>query len=263
MHIKLIHLLLFCCPLWFFCCKKQALQKKIIAPACYDFMVADSNTTIPTAPYQEFFYFNTEHKLIKHTAYSGGVIGWSDTFAYDHGHVVKSWMSLGNNSSANYYTRSEYDYTDTLMTASRYYAGANTLIVNSYYTYDDKGRLASYSQHSDNTSLQADQDYTYNLTYDNNDNVTQIADASGTLVATYSNFDDKPNYSYKLPFDYAYDIFSYFNAFSKHNAGTSNSYNSYSHAVTTTNNTYTYANGTVSTINSSAGVFVTVRSLCK
>jgi hypothetical protein len=260
-------LLLFCCPLLFFSCKKEAV-KKTVRPACYDFMVADSNMTQAEAAYSQYYYFNSEHKLTKHVAYSGGVVAWSDSFAYDHGNMVKSWMALGSNNIANYYTRSEYDYTDTLITGSRYYLGSGTLIVHSVYGYDTKGELTSYSQYTDNTTLQPEHDYTYNLTYDDNGNVTQLTDGSGNVVALYLNYDNYPNATYKMPFDWAYDVLSYFNVFSKHNAGQTHSYsNPYvAHDTTGASYTYTYANSKVSTItsNSSDGTVLSkVNSLCK
>ncbi|HTE01429.1 MAG TPA: hypothetical protein VK668_19215 [Mucilaginibacter sp.] len=262
-RIKLIHLLFFCGPLWFFSCKKDGV-KKPAGPACYDYMTIDSNTNFREAPYANYYYYNSDHKLLKHVVTSGGAVAWSDTVAYDHGHVVKSWMSLGDNNAAHYYTRSEYDYTDTLMTGSRYYLG-NTLIVHSDYTYDDKGRLASYTQHTDNTTYQNESSYNRNLTYDANDNVTQITNQYGEVMIRYLNYDNYPNLGYKMPFDFAYDIFSYFNAFSKHNVGHVDNYNSsiyIPHDTTGATFNYTYANGKVATV-FSGGVLTRVHFLCK
>lgn len=246
--------LLFCLPLLLFCCKKDS-AKKLAGPACYDFMTIDSNMTMPEAAYANYYYFNSQHQLIEHVVTSGGAVAWSDTFEYVHGHMVKSLMSLGGNSTADYYTRSEYDYTDSLVTASRYYLDAQ-VIVNSAYTYDAKGQLTSYSQHSDNTTLQPDGDYTYNLAYDDNGNVTQVTDQYGTVKVTFGQYDDKPNPYYKMPFDFAYDPFSYYGGFSKHNAGQENGL-SFS---------YTYTNGKISKeiMNLPDGVVLQkVNSLCK
>lgn len=258
-------LLFFAVSLLFSGCKKDAARKQA-GPACYDYMTIDSNMSFPEAAYANYYYYNNLHQLIRHVVTSGGAVAWSDTFAYDHGHVVKSWMSLGSNSFANYYTRNEYDYNDTLMNASRYYLG-NKLIVHSAYTYDTKGRLASYAQHSDNTSLQTDGNYIDNLVYDNNDNLTELTDQYGNVKARYGNYDDKPNVNYKMPYDWAYDIFSYFNPFSKHNVGVQHfyTYNAYTAKTDTSNHTftYTYANGKVATEIIDGSVLMKLSSLCK
>lgn len=259
-------LLLFCLPLLFFCCKKES-AKKVVGPTCYDYMTVDSDMTISTAPYIQFYYYNTDHQLLKHVVYSGGDAAWSDTFAYDHGHVVKSWMSLdGAAGPTHFYTRNEYDYTDTLPTASRYYLGS-TLIVHSSYTYDSKGRLATYQQTSDNTTLQTDGNYSRVLVYDSNDDLTELDDQYGNAVARYDNYDNKPNLNYRMPYDFAYDIFSYFNAFSKHNVGGQHfyNYNAYTNKTDTANHSfsYTYANGHTSAIIIDGSVMQRVRSLCR
>ena len=262
-RIRPFHVLLFCFALLFFCCKKDGAQKPS-GPACFDFMTVDSDTNTPTAPYANYYYYNSDHKLAKHVATSGGNVAWSDSFAYDHGNMVKSWMSLGDNGPAHYYTRSEYDYTDTLVTASRYYLG-NTLIVHSDYTYDDKGRLASYTQHTDNTTYQTEPSYSRNVIYDANDNVTQITNQYGEVMIRYLNYDKYPNWNYKMPFDFAYDIFSYSNAFSKHNVGQVDNYNSSIYVPNDTTHAtyvYNYAGGKVSTI-FAGGVLTRVHSLCK
>jgi hypothetical protein len=264
-RIIFFRLLVFCLPVLLVCCKKEPV-KLPVSLTCFDYMTVDSNMNFPEAPYANYYYYNKQHQLISHIVTSGGDVAWSDTFAYDHGRVVKSWMSLDGNSTANYYTRNEYDYTDTLMTASRYYLG-NTLIVHSAYGYNEKGQLSSYAQYSNNTELQTDPDYTYYLTYDNNDNVTQLADPYGNVVARYLNYDDHPNLGYKMPFDWAYDIFTYFNVFAKHNVGQQiyYKYNAYTTGTDTTSYTftYTYMNGNIATVTDNGSVLTKISSLCK
>ncbi len=265
--------------LLFFGCKKD---KNAAVNGCSDFAVRDSANMSPAGfILDDRYYFNSDHQLIKHVSYSGQAVTSSDSFAYAHGNMVKSYFSLGNNNSSNPYTTSDYDYTGSTLTASRYYLGS-TLVVHSTYGYDQAGRLSTYTQIADNTTLQSTPSVSYTLTYDANSNLISVADQTGTPAYTFKNYDNYPNPYYKLPFDFAYNIFDYSKSFSKNNFQVAYTYTApyynynvyYPRDSLSTTNSYTYRNGGVSSIistppngRSSNGPGIShtlaLRSLCK
>ncbi len=250
---NILRLSLFVVLLFLYCCKKD---KNATANNCYDFAVRDSaNISPPGFILDDRYYYNSDHQLQKHVSYSGQAVTSSDSFTYLHGNMVKSYFSLGSNTSSNPYTTSEYDYAGATLTGSRYYMGS-TLIVHSAYKYDQAGRLITYTQIADNITLQSTPSVSYTLSYDGNSNLISVVDQTGTSAYTYNKYDSYPNPYYQLPFDFAYNIFDYSKSFSKNNFQVAYTYTApyynynvyYPRDTLTTSNAYTYRNGEVSSI---------------
>jgi YD repeat-containing protein len=170
---------------------------------------------------KDSFIFDPAQHLQKHVVYdlTSGTpqVGWSDSFAYANDNMVKSYFSLGTNSSISPYTTSEYDYSGHTLTGSRYYLGG-TLLVYTTYQVDSSGRIISLTQYADNLTYQYTPTTIYDLTYDGNGNLVEVTDTAGGLYYQFLNYDDQPNPWNNLPFDFAYNLFdSNPRAFSKHN----------------------------------------------
>jgi YD repeat-containing protein len=221
----------------FISCDKGNRYVSTESNSCSNFTILDS--TMPNSSisgpfvannYQQEYIFNDDGLLIKHvTLESIGeqkyVVTVSDSFAYSNGNMVKSYFSLDSNNSSNPYTTSEYDYTGHILTASRYYLGSS-LIVHSTYVVDSTGKIMSITQYADNTTLQWTPSTTYNFNYDQFGNLYEVTDSSNNVYYKYLNYDNNPNPFYKLPFDYAYNVWEYCaQVFSTHNPGLSYIYN--------------------------------------
>lgn len=187
-------------------------------PSCMNFTVTDSILhdprvgNDPVLYSREAYIFNKSNKLEKHILYnltSGRpVVASSDSFAYANGNMVRSYYSLDSNTSAHPYTTSEYDYTGHTLTASRYYL-YSLLLVHSTYITDLLGRISSVTQYADNSTYQFTPTVTYDLSYDANGNLTQVAKPNGNVYYSFQDYDTHPNPWYQLPFDFAYNIFDY------------------------------------------------------
>ena len=194
--------------------------------SCLDFSIADS-----VLPFQnglgnymfgrEDYLFDTTGRLVKHVFYSllsgSPVQGWTDSFSYSAGNMVKSYYSLGTNNSSAPYTTSEYDYNGHVLIASRYYLGSEQL-VHSVYNTDDSGRITSITQYADNLTLQYTPTRTYQLHYDQAGDLDSATDNNGNVYYQFLHFDNHPNPLAKLPFDFAYNVLDYCpQVFSKNN----------------------------------------------
>lgn len=235
-------------------CNKKTNFVPAVSNSCLNFTILDStmpDANIPTYTfvplnYRQEYVFNDDSQLVKHTTLESigeqkYMVTISDSFAYENGNMVKSYFSLDSNNSSAPYTTSEYDYSGHTLTGSRYYLG-NNLIVHSTYVTDSLGKIISVKQYADNTTLQSTATTTMDFVYDQDGNLYQIKDLNGTVYYKYLNYDDHPNPYYKLPFDYAYNIWEYCSqVLSKNNPQISYTYLIDPLSTDSSSNTYSYS----------------------
>ena len=197
-----------------FSCKKEYTTPA--SKSCLDVVYFDTSYIVPGSGYQQIFSFNSDNKLYKKIDMDGATVISADSFAYSNGNMVKSWYSLSGDISHSY-TTSEYDYSGSLLIASRYLLGGS-LVGHCVFTNDSLARIISITEYTDDGTYNPTVALKVNLNYDANSNLQTAVNDAGTVVYSYKNYDNKPNPFYKLPFDWSFDIFQSFTKyFSKNN----------------------------------------------
>jgi hypothetical protein len=220
---KEIYLIVGMSVMIFFSCKKNPQESGVPNPDpsnCDLVKVINSKASVDSI----LSFYNSDHQVVKNLSFHNGYCSELDTFGYTNNLLTYSAYKGTDNPSTSFYSKTDYSYTDNVLSESIYYSfnfRDNASKCN--YYFDTLKRTMTIVQTALRPGLGA-QTHTTKYEFDSSLNLRKVYYnnyyAPEYLIYEFGDYDDKPNPLYKHPPFTDYDFYYYgVKSLSKNNYG--------------------------------------------